>query len=199
MLVLQTVKVDMTCSNGTFTRADLVGNKKLGLLVLAFNVIQVFDKIPYKVLLKLVLIKTTPSCLMNHGVLKSGQAAAIKELDASKQADEEFLAQVSMFSRLKHDNFVQLLGYCVDGSSQVLAYEFASNGSVHDILHGRKGVKGAQPGPVQTSSTLATLDVGKLVEVSSDADGFGGTWFSATVARRKKLGVALKLFDKMSK
>lgn len=44
--------------------------------------------------------------------------------------------QVSMVSRLKHENFVQLLGYCVDGNSRILAYEFASNGSLHDILHG---------------------------------------------------------------
>ncbi|WVZ05905.1 hypothetical protein V8G54_019251 [Vigna mungo] len=71
-----------------------------------------------------------------YGVLKSGQAAAIKKLDASKQPDDEFLAQVSMVSRLKHDNFVQLLGYCIDGNSRILAYEFASNGSLHDILHG---------------------------------------------------------------
>jgi len=47
--------------------------------------------------------------------------------------------QVSMVSRLKHDNFVQLLGYCIDGNSRVLAYEFASNGSLHDILHGMCG------------------------------------------------------------
>lgn len=31
-----------------------------------------------------------------HGVLKSGQAAAIKKLDSSKQPDQEFLAQVTM-------------------------------------------------------------------------------------------------------
>ncbi|MBA0578972.1 hypothetical protein Gorai_021241, partial [Gossypium raimondii] len=49
-----------------------------------------------------------------YGVLKSGQHAAIKKLDASKQPDDEFLSQVSMVSRLKHENFVQLLGYCVD-------------------------------------------------------------------------------------
>lgn len=73
-----------------------------------------------------------------YGVLKSGQAAAIKKLDASKQPDDEFLAQVSMVSRLKDENFVELLGYCVDGSSRVLAYEFASNGSLHDILHGKQ-------------------------------------------------------------
>lgn len=45
--------------------------------------------------------------------------------------------QVSMVSRLKHDNFVELIGYCVDGGSRVLAYEYASNGSLHDILHGK--------------------------------------------------------------
>ncbi|PRQ45071.1 putative protein kinase RLK-Pelle-RLCK-VIII family [Rosa chinensis] len=94
------------------------------------------------------------------GVLKSGEQAAIKKLDASKQPDEEYLAQVSMVSRLKNDNFVQLLGYCVDGSSRVLAYEFASNGSLHDILHGRKGVKGAQPGPVLTWAQRVKIAVG---------------------------------------
>ncbi|KAJ9546359.1 hypothetical protein OSB04_018902 [Centaurea solstitialis] len=72
-----------------------------------------------------------------HGVLRSGQAAAIKKLDSSKQPDQEFLAQVSMVSRLKHDNVVGLLGYCVDGGLRVLAYEYASNGSLHDILHGK--------------------------------------------------------------
>lgn len=46
-----------------------------------------------------------------------------------------------MVSRLKHENFVELLGYCVDGNSRVLAYEFASNGSLHDILHGKFGLK----------------------------------------------------------
>ncbi|PPR80353.1 hypothetical protein GOBAR_AA40365 [Gossypium barbadense] len=94
-----------------------------------------------------------------YGVLKSGEAAAIKKLDASKQPDDEFLAQVSMVSRLKHENFVQLLGYCVDGNSRILAYEFASNGSLHDILH-RKGVKGAQPGPVLTWAQRVKIAVG---------------------------------------
>lgn len=78
-----------------------------------------------------------------------------------------------MVSRLKHENLIQLVGYCVDENLRVLAYEFATMGSLHDILHGimsfrahscykiesdssmvvmcsftgRKGVQGAQPGP----------------------------------------------------
>ncbi|PWA34694.1 pto-interacting protein 1 [Artemisia annua] len=95
-----------------------------------------------------------------HGVLRSGQAAAIKKLDSSKQPDQEFLGQVSMVSRLKHDHVVGLLGYCVDGGLRVLAYEYASNGSLHDILHGRKGVKGAQPGPVLSWSQRVKIAVG---------------------------------------
>ncbi|AEC10795.1 Protein kinase superfamily protein [Arabidopsis thaliana] len=62
--------------------------------------------------------------------------------------------------RLKHDNFVQLLGYCVDGNSRILSYEFANNGSLHDILHGRKGVKGAQPGPVLSWYQRVKIAVG---------------------------------------
>ncbi|KAL0457725.1 UNVERIFIED_CONTAM: Pto-interacting protein 1 [Sesamum latifolium] len=95
-----------------------------------------------------------------YGVLRNGRAAAIKKLDSSKQPDDEFLAQVSMVSRLRHENFVELLGYCVEGNQRVLAYEFASNGSLHDILHGRKGVKGAQPGPVLSWAQRVKIAVG---------------------------------------
>ncbi|CAN0923143.1 PTI1-like tyrosine-protein kinase 3 [Linum grandiflorum] len=82
--------------------------------------------------------------------LDNGKAVAVKKLDVSSEPEtnNEFLAQVSMVSRLKHENFVELQGYCVAGNIRVLAYEFATMGSLHDILHGRKGVQGAQPGPV---------------------------------------------------
>ncbi|KAJ6795248.1 pto-interacting protein 1-like isoform X2 [Iris pallida] len=81
-------------------------------------------------------------------VLKNGRAAAIKKLDGNRQPEEELLAQVSMVSRLKHENVVELVGYCVEGNLRALAYEFATMGSLHDILHGRKGVEGAKPGPI---------------------------------------------------
>ncbi|KAF8041334.1 hypothetical protein BT93_A0060 [Corymbia citriodora subsp. variegata] len=82
--------------------------------------------------------------------LDGGNAVAVKKLDTSSEAesDVEFLTQVSVVSRLKHENVVQLLGYCVEGNLRVLAYEFATMGPLHDVLHGRKGVQGAQPGPV---------------------------------------------------
>uniref|UniRef100_A0A3B5ZQ40 non-specific serine/threonine protein kinase n=1 Tax=Triticum aestivum TaxID=4565 RepID=A0A3B5ZQ40_WHEAT len=94
------------------------------------------------------------------GTLRNGRGAAIKKLDSSKQPDQELLAQVSMVSRLKHENVVELLGYCLDGNTRVLAYEFATMGSLHDMLHGRKGVKGAQPGPVLSWIQRVKIAVG---------------------------------------
>ncbi|KAH0641336.1 hypothetical protein KY290_038581 [Solanum tuberosum] len=81
--------------------------------------------------------------------LNNGKPVAVKKLDVSSEPETnvDFLSQVSMVSRLKHENLVELLGYCVEGNLRVLAYEFATMGSLHDILHGRKGVQGAQPGP----------------------------------------------------
>ncbi|KAK2978036.1 hypothetical protein RJ640_002828 [Escallonia rubra] len=94
-----------------------------------------------------------------YGILKSGQAAAIKKFNSSEQPDVEYLAQVSMLSRLKHENVVELLGYSVDGGLRVLIYEYASNGSLYDILHGKKDVKGAQLGPVLSWSQRVKIAV----------------------------------------
>ncbi|KAL6900968.1 hypothetical protein ACP4OV_005644 [Aristida adscensionis] len=98
-----------------------------------------------------------------YAVLDNGKHAAVKKLDTSADPDpdNEFLAQVSMVSRLKHENFVDMLGYCIEGDQRLLAYEFATMGSLHDILHGRKGVAGAQPGPA--------LDWMQRVKIAVDA------------------------------
>lgn len=44
--------------------------------------------------------------------------------------------QISVVSRLKHDNFVGLLGYCLDADNRILVYQFSTKGSLHDVLHG---------------------------------------------------------------
>ncbi|KAK6914594.1 Serine-threonine/tyrosine-protein kinase, catalytic domain, partial [Dillenia turbinata] len=95
--------------------------------------------------------------------LNTGKTVAVKKLDVSSEPESnvEFLSQVAMVSRLRHENLVELLGYCVEGNLRVLAYEFATMGSLHDILHGRKGVQGAQPGPV--------LDWMQRVRIAVDA------------------------------
>ena len=44
--------------------------------------------------------------------------------------------QLSMVSRLKNEYFLQLMGYYLDDSRRILVYQFASHGSLHDMLHG---------------------------------------------------------------
>ncbi|XP_012855559.1 PREDICTED: putative receptor-like protein kinase At5g39000 isoform X2 [Erythranthe guttata] len=78
-----------------------------------------------------------------RGVMKNGQDAAFKKLDSRKQTNQIFLAEVSKIYSVKHKNVVELLGYCVDGGLQVLAYEFTQHGSLHEILHGQEKVKGS--------------------------------------------------------
>ncbi|GAV63977.1 Pkinase_Tyr domain-containing protein [Cephalotus follicularis] len=83
-----------------------------------------------------------------YATLSNGQAAAIKKLDSSEEPDPDFAAQLSTVSRLKHEHFVELMGYCLEENNKILVYQFATMGSLHDVLHGRKGVQGAEPGPV---------------------------------------------------
>ncbi|KAF6988762.1 hypothetical protein CFC21_006225 [Triticum aestivum] len=66
-------------------------------------------------------------------VLKYGPEYAFK-------SSQEIDLKIEAISRLKHENVVQLLGYWVEGDKYVLAYEYASGGTLHDILHS-EGIK----------------------------------------------------------
>ncbi|CAK9148441.1 unnamed protein product, partial [Ilex paraguariensis] len=72
-----------------------------------------------------------------HAKLSDGQEAAIKKLDTSSspEPDSDFEAQLSIVSRLKNDHFVGLLGYCLEANEPILVYQYASLGSLHDVLH----------------------------------------------------------------
>ncbi|AQK41950.1 PTI1-like tyrosine-protein kinase 3 [Zea mays] len=91
-----------------------------------------------------VLIGQGPYAECFLGVLKDGQNLAVKRLRTS----EEIQVEVPTILRMcYHDNVVQFLGCFLEGGTRVLAYEYAPRGSLHDILHGKMGIKGARPGP----------------------------------------------------
>ncbi|KAL0441123.1 UNVERIFIED_CONTAM: Pto-interacting protein 1 [Sesamum radiatum] len=71
---------------------------------------------------------------------------------------ERSYGRVSIISSLKHENLVELLGYCADGGVQVLAYEHAPN--LRDILHGRRRAKGTEPHPVLSWNQRVKIAVG---------------------------------------
>ncbi|XP_015692102.1 PTI1-like tyrosine-protein kinase 3 [Oryza brachyantha] len=77
-------------------------------------------------------------------LMRGARPAVVKKLEKpSKHASNiVFLKQLSVASRLKHENFVRLLGYTISGDLRVLVYEYASMGTLHDVLHGPRDGQG---------------------------------------------------------
>jgi serine/threonine protein kinase len=50
-----------------------------------------------------------------------------------------------------------MLGYCLELNKRIVLYEFATNGSLYDFLHGQKG---AEPGPTLTWSQRVRVALG---------------------------------------
>ncbi|KAK4781997.1 hypothetical protein SAY86_016099 [Trapa natans] len=78
--------------------------------------------------------------MVHRGVLRDGQVVAVKQLKLSgDDGDADFCREVRLLSCAQHRNVVLLIGYCVEGSSRVLVYEYICNGSLEFHLHGSKG------------------------------------------------------------
>ncbi|WVZ91183.1 hypothetical protein U9M48_037387 [Paspalum notatum var. saurae] len=61
---------------------------------------------------------------------------AIKRVSkGSKQGRKEYASEVSIISRLRHRNLVQLIGWCHGGSELLLVYELMPNGSLDKHLY----------------------------------------------------------------
>ncbi|WMV53827.1 hypothetical protein MTR67_047212 [Solanum verrucosum] len=70
------------------------------------------------------------------GILAEGQkVVAVKRLDKELvEGETEFQTEIKIIGRTHHRNLVRLLGYCLDRSRRLLAYEYMTNGSLVDIL-----------------------------------------------------------------
>lgn len=63
--------------------------------------------------------------------------AAVKRLHGKWQDSErEFENEVDLLSKIRHQNIVSLLGYCIHGETRFLVYELMQNGSLESHLHG---------------------------------------------------------------
>lgn len=85
------------------------------------------------------------SCVYK-GVMKNGTVVAVKKaiMTSDKQKNsKEFRTELDLLSRLNHAHLLNLLGYCEDGGERLLVYEFMAHGSLHQHLHGKKSIKGA--------------------------------------------------------
>nr|XP_043632980.1 receptor protein kinase CLAVATA1-like [Erigeron canadensis] len=71
-----------------------------------------------------------------RALMPNGVDVAIKRLHGR---DYGFDAEIKTLGRYKHRNIVRLLGFVTKGEINLLIYEYMSNGSLGDILHGPGG------------------------------------------------------------
>ncbi|KAL8142501.1 hypothetical protein V2J09_015533 [Rumex salicifolius] len=70
------------------------------------------------------------------GHFPDGKSVAVKVTNSSKAAWEDFSREIEIISSLKHKNITPLFGVCIENSKLISVYEFMSNGSLEENLHG---------------------------------------------------------------
>ncbi|KAH0938392.1 hypothetical protein HID58_005853, partial [Brassica napus] len=74
--------------------------------------------------------------LVYKATLDNGTNLAVKKLTGDYGLmEKEFKAEVEVLSRAKHENLVDLQGYCVHEGARILIYSFMENGSLDFWLH----------------------------------------------------------------
>ncbi|TKY56173.1 Receptor protein kinase [Spatholobus suberectus] len=69
------------------------------------------------------------------GTLQSGKRVAVKTLSlSSKQGYEEFNSEAKFLTLVHHGNVVSLVGYCDEGDTKALIYEYLPEGNLKEQL-----------------------------------------------------------------
>ncbi|XP_006643676.1 rust resistance kinase Lr10-like [Oryza brachyantha] len=68
------------------------------------------------------------------GELPNGVPVAVKMIEHCTGEGEEFINEVATIGQIHHINIVRLLGFCSDGTRQILIYEFMPNESLEKYI-----------------------------------------------------------------
>ncbi|KAK7284947.1 hypothetical protein RJT34_19701 [Clitoria ternatea] len=72
------------------------------------------------------------------GELQDGTLVAVKKARVGNlKSTQQVLNEVAILSQVNHKNLVRLLGCCVESEQPLMIYEYISNGTLYDHLHGR--------------------------------------------------------------
>ncbi|CAH1432890.1 unnamed protein product [Lactuca virosa] len=77
------------------------------------------------------------------GTMPNGEQVAIKKLGTSKgnggSHDSGLSAEMQTLGRIRHRYIVRLMALCSNKETNLLIYEYMPNGSLGELLHGKKG------------------------------------------------------------
>lgn len=82
------------------------------------------------------------SGIVYKGLMPKGEEVAVKRFPAigkGSSYDHGFSAEIQTLGKIRHRHIVKLLGFCSNQEINLLVYEYMHNGSLGDLLHGRKG------------------------------------------------------------
>ncbi|XP_022766010.1 LEAF RUST 10 DISEASE-RESISTANCE LOCUS RECEPTOR-LIKE PROTEIN KINASE-like 1.2 [Durio zibethinus] len=103
-----------------------------------------------------------------YGKLRDGRAVAVKRLyENNYKRVEQFMNEVEILSRLRHQNLVSLYG-CTSRHSRelLLVYEYVPNGTVADHLHGQRAKPGALSWPIRLEIAIETANALRYLHAS---------------------------------
>ncbi|KAJ4780926.1 Leucine-rich receptor-like protein kinase family protein [Rhynchospora pubera] len=77
-----------------------------------------------------------------RGTLPNGELVAVKRLLAIGKGsahDNGLSAEIQTLGKIRHRNIVRLLAFCSNKETNLLVYEYMMNGSLGEVLHGKRG------------------------------------------------------------
>ncbi|KAH0464151.1 hypothetical protein IEQ34_006937 [Dendrobium chrysotoxum] len=80
--------------------------------------------------------------IVYKGIMPNSEQVAVKRLPAMNRGsshDHGFSAEIQTLGRIRHRHIVRLLGFCSNHETNLLVYEYMPNGSLGEVLHGKKG------------------------------------------------------------
>ncbi|XP_050374244.1 LEAF RUST 10 DISEASE-RESISTANCE LOCUS RECEPTOR-LIKE PROTEIN KINASE-like 1.1 isoform X2 [Argentina anserina] len=103
-----------------------------------------------------------------YGKLKDGREVAVKRLyEHNFKRQEQFMNEIEILTRLRHKNLVSLYG-CTSRRSRelILVYEYISNGTVADHLHGDLAESCPLTWPIRMSIAIETANALSYLHLS---------------------------------